>query len=357
MKELVQSVWVAYGVFFLMSLVFSLLTNFLFLKFVKTLGMRNYDPSMIRWSPNVKPSLGGITFFLIFLLSIASHSLLTYESNFFRNVQPLGIILSATLGFLMGLHDDAFNTRVGLKFITQLICGVLLISTGTYIQLFDNQILNYLLTMFWVVGIMNSINMLDNMDTIAANASLYITLTALLSLVISHDMLNPYIPVLVGLIAALLGFLWYNWNPSKMIMGDTGSQFLGVVLAVIGILYFWNSDPPALGSSPALRQILVVVLVYNVLIIDTTTVVIKRIRAGKSPFVGGKDHTTHHLSYLGFTDRQVGLIFMAISMLSSVIALILMHWTVWSWWLAATVILYFLTLFSSLFYIANLNKK
>jgi len=357
MSDLIQSAWVAYGVFFLMALVFSLLTNYLFLKFVKTLGMRNYDPTMIRWSPDVKPSLGGITFFLIFLLSIASHSLLTYESNFFRNVQPLGIILSATLGFLMGLHDDAFNTRVGLKFITQLICGVILIITGTYIHLFDNQILNYALTMLWVVGIMNSINMLDNMDSISANASLYITLTAFMTLVISNDILNPYIPVLLGLIAALLGFLYYNWNPSKMIMGDTGSQFLGVMLSVIGILYFWNSPNPTHGDNPALRQVLLVAIVYIVLIIDTTTVIIKRIRSGKSPFVGGKDHTTHHLSYLGFSDRQVGLIFMAISMISSIIALIILHWTVWSGWLAASLILYFLTLFSTLFYIANLNKK
>jgi UDP-GlcNAc:undecaprenyl-phosphate GlcNAc-1-phosphate transferase len=211
--------------------------------------------------------------------------------------------------------------------------------------------------MLWVVGIMNSINMLDNMDSISANASLYITLTAFMTLVISNDLLNPYIPVLVGLIAALLGFLYYNWNPSKMIMGDTGSQFLGVMLSVIGILYFWNAPTPTHGDNPALRQVLLVVIVYIVLIIDTTTVIIKRIRSGKSPFVGGKDHTTHHLSYLGFSDRQVGLIFMTISMISSIIALIILHWTVWSGWLAASLILYFLTLFSTLFYIANLNKK
>lgn len=357
MNEIIHSAWLSYGIFFLMALVFSLLTNYLFLKFIKTLGMRNYDANMIRWSPDIKPSLGGITFFLVFLLSIASHSLISYDSNFFRNIQPMGIILSATLGFMMGLHDDSFNTRIGLKFITQLICGVTLILTGTYIQIFDNQVLNYLLTMLWVVGIMNSINMLDNMDGISATATLYITVTALLSILISNNIFNPYIPVLIGLIAALLGFLYYNWNPSKMIMGDTGSQFLGVILSVIGILYFWNSPNPAHGAFHYIRPVIIVAIVFCILIIDTTTVVIKRIGAGKSPFVGGRDHTTHHLVYLGFTDRQVALIFMAISILSSFIAIFIIFQPEWSVLLTISLVVYFMVLFCVLFYIANLNKN
>ncbi len=355
MYDLNVTLWISYVIFIIVTFCFSLLTNFLFLRFVRTLGIRNSDPKLIRWSAEAKPSLGGMTFFITFLFSVSAYSFIFEQNDYFRNPQSIGIIIACTIGFLMGLHDDAYNTKVSIKLFTQIACGIILISTGTYINITDNQIINYIITIFWVVGIMNSLNMLDNMDAISALVSLFIILTAIISLFLKNDYHNPYSLLLLGILAAIGAFLIYNWHPSKMIMGDTGSQFLGILLAVIGILYFWNADKP---EEPviAFKQIMIVMTLYSLLLIDTSTVFIKRIIAGGSPFVGGKDHTTHHLSYLGLTDRQVAYAFILLSIFSMLITISLQFWIVWSTMLGISLLIYFFTLFGALFYIANLNK-
>jgi UDP-GlcNAc:undecaprenyl-phosphate GlcNAc-1-phosphate transferase len=115
-----------------------------------------------------------------------------------------------------------------------------------------------------------------------------------------------------------------------MYMGDTGSQFLGVFLAAIGIKYLWNAEPPS-GDLISARNLLLPMIVFIMPIIDTTTVVINRLGRGKSPFVGGKDHTTHALAYLGLTDRQVALVFWGMTLISLLLVVIierfLLDWT------------------------------
>jgi UDP-GlcNAc:undecaprenyl-phosphate GlcNAc-1-phosphate transferase len=130
--------------------------------------------------------------------------------------------------------------------------------------------------------------------------------------------------LLLGVVATLLGFLYYNWNPSRMYMGDSGSQFLGVFLAGIGIEYFWNA-PDYYGAAVQSKQFLIAILMFVVPISDTTTVSINRILKGKSPFVGGRDHTTHHLSYMGLSDRHVGLVMIAISSLAMFLSIFVMN--------------------------------
>jgi UDP-GlcNAc:undecaprenyl-phosphate GlcNAc-1-phosphate transferase len=138
-------------------------------------------------------------------------------------------------------------------------------------------------------------------------------------------------------------------------MGDTGSQFLGAFLAAYGIIYFWNGTDIS-GVEIWSKQIIVSVLIFSIPIIDTTTVFIKRISRGKSPFIGGKDHTTHHISYLGFNDSQVALIYIGISVVSmtlNIVAVNFIHG--WSYLYIAIFSIYILLLFIALFYIANLN--
>ena len=162
--------------------------------------------------------------------------------------------------------------------------------------------------------------------------------------------------IILGVIASLTGFIFYNWHPSKMYMGDTGSQFLGVLLAALGIQFLWNGD---FGSSDTLlmQQLLSVLIVFALPIIDTTTVFIKRISAGNSPFIGGKDHTTHHISYLGISDRGVAIIFSVLSFVSVVLYLgidvYIKNWKTFHVFVFAG---YFILLFGVLFIIANLNK-
>ena len=231
---------IVYISFFIGTIIFSILINGLFLKFTKSLGIRNTNETVISWSSEVKPAIGGLSFFIIFLLSTIAYPFFFQGTEYFLNLNFVGVLLACSLGFLMGLYDDAFNTDPFIKAFTQITCGLILISTDTYINIFPNIFLNYFVTLFWVVGLMNSINMLDNMDGITSIVSSSIVLTVILSLFINNNFTGPEIIPLIGILAALIGFLYYNWNPSRMFMGDTGSQFLGVYLAAIGINFFWN---------------------------------------------------------------------------------------------------------------------
>ncbi len=342
-----------YGLFFGLSIVFSFLINSLFLKFVKTLGMHNKVDTVIRWGTQSKPAVGGFSFYIIFLLSIIIYSVFFDSNQVFLSKQFIGILLASMLGFLIGLADDAYNTRPFLKFSTQVTCAIILMVTGTTINLSYLPLLNYFITIIWVVGIMNSLNMLDNMDGITSTVSISIILSALAVMLFHHEYDSVYFMVLLGVMAALLAFLYFNWFPSKMYMGDTGSQFLGVFLAAIGIRYLWNADPPT-GDLISAKNIFLPIIVFIMPIIDTTTVVINRLGRGQSPFVGGKDHTTHALAYLGLSDRQVALVFWVLTLIS-LLLVIIMEKFLGEWNHNYTLLFsgYFLSMFGIFFYAAR----
>lgn len=295
--------------FFIVSFMFSILINYILLRFAQTLGVRGRNENEIRWNPEVKPSLGGISFYLVFLMAFIMAVLLPHDQPGF-NIQVVGILLAATLSFLMGLADDAFNTQPLLKFLTQIFCGLIIILSGLSIQIFENEFLNYFLTVLWVVGMMNSLNMLDNMDGIASIVSLVVCFfVVLLNLAVTTT--TGYALVLsLGVMASLFGFLVYNFHPSRMFMGDTGSQFLGLFLSVMGITHCWNTPTRVwLGDLPV-SNMLIVALVFMLPLCDTVTVVINRLRKGNSPFVGGKDHTTHHLFFRGLNEKKIAILFL-----------------------------------------------
>jgi len=345
-----------YAGFFICIVLLSFLLNGLFLRFARTLGIRNNPEGVQRWSAQQKPSLGGITFYVIFLLSTAGYSIFFPQTTVLLNTELLGLLGAVTMAFIMGLADDAYNTRPLLKFGVQALCGVLLIATGTYIHLFANDWLNYALTIVWVVGIMNSINMIDNMDAIAACVSGFVLFGALVLLYINRDFQNVHVLILLGVLGALAGFLFYNWHPSKLYMGDTGSQFLGMLLAAVGIKYFWNSSDLGGQVIPS-KQIIVVLLAFLVPIIDTSCVVINRVLRGQSPFVGGKDHTTHHLSYLGLSDSQVALALSGISLIAMTL-LFIVQGTVTDWGYGHIAVFggFILLAAGTLFYITRMKK-
>jgi UDP-GlcNAc:undecaprenyl-phosphate GlcNAc-1-phosphate transferase len=351
-----QIIWI-YVAFTVCAALFSFLINGLFLKFSRTLGVKDQSENMVRWSSS-KPAFGGISFYIMFLFSIACYSILFEAVTYINDiVQFIGVMAACSLGFVVGLADDAYNTKPFLKFFAQVSSAVILIATGTSINISGITIVDYSLTILWVVGLMNSINMLDNMDGITTSVSISVILAVLYMLSVNGESHSIYFITLLGVLAGLIGFLYYNWNPSKMYMGDTGSQFLGVFLASIGILYLWNY-----GAEPDFRiqtkQFIVALLVFIVPIIDTTTVTINRLLKGQSPFVGGKDHTTHHLSYLGLSDRQVALTFLGLSFLSVIFLIVIDRVIADSWDYSHFFLFlgYFLMLFGFLYGITRINK-
>jgi UDP-GlcNAc:undecaprenyl-phosphate GlcNAc-1-phosphate transferase len=345
-------VW--YILFAFIALALSLIVNALFLKFSTNLGLRSPD-NLIRWAAQSKPSVGGFSLYIVFLFSFVAQVILISGDT--MPVSQIGLLLACTLGFLIGLADDAYNTKPLLKFMGQVFCGLILYFSDNGLALFPIEGFNFILTILWVAGLMNSINMLDNMDGITSSISLIIVIGMIFGGIFIYQFEgdNTGLVILTGVAGALFGFLYFNWNPARIYMGDTGSMFLGVFLAAMSIQYLWNGSFNPDHVHPALVQTSMVWLFFVVPIADTLTVSINRLLSGKSPFVGGKDHTTHHLAYLGLKDRVVALLLIFISLICIAWALFL--WTqerpilAWQFWVnislcsIVTIALYSTTVF------------
>ncbi len=359
--ELIQNIPLLYILIFSFTLIFSALINNIFLRFARTLGIRQNQGVQVRWNPNTKPALGGISFFVVFLITfIRLELLMSSTSTYLSDRKLLGILAAVTIAFIMGLADDAFDTNPTLKFVTQFSCGIILLISGTKINAFESDFINDAITIFWVVGLMNSINMLDNMDGITTIVSMVIISYVLYLNIINNQALSPVPFLSVGILGSLAGFLIYNWHPSKMFMGDTGSQFLGLYTAILGIDYCWNipySSDVVLPLQSAPKSILIAVLVFMIPIIDTTTVVINRIARGQSPFVGGKDHTTHALFFNGVTEKRVAVLYFLLSAVACYLAYQIIQdkaWNTTKFWLYT---IYPVLIFGFLFGMTHRNKR
>ena len=348
------------ALFFLISGFFSFLINWLFLKFSFNLGARNEgEINQVRWSSNIKPAIGGISFFIVFLISISVIGTLPRQTDYLLDKHLIGIIASTSLGFILGLADDAYNTNPLAKFILQLSCAFILIISDVYIKISGNPAIDFIITIVWVIGLMNSINMLDNMDAITTTISMCIIIGLIAIIALSGPALSTfYLVMLVGVFGALSGFLFFNWNPSRIIMGDTGSQFLGVFLASTSILFFWNFKDAGSTLYIQPKQFIVPMLLFIVPLIDTTTVTIRRIMRRQSPFVGGKDHITHHLAYLGLSDKLVAVTLIVTSLLSLPFVLLLILQVIeWTGWITLYAFIYFGAIFLLFQVLYNIGAK
>lgn len=315
--------------FFIIGLTISLVSNKLLLSFSQTLGIRNKNDITVRWSNESKPSLGGVAFFVAFLLGAIAYSIIFYTENIFHNKEFVGLFGAGLIAFIMGLADDAYNTKPYLKLAVQILCGIILVATDSLIAITPSFTINALLTISWVVLIMNSLNMLDNMDGITGTNALFILSTCLASDIILYDWnMNLWTLTLCIQIGALVGFLYFNIHPSKLFMGDAGSQFIGLFTAFFAIHDLSNIGVKT-NESP-LIGLIIILIAFGPTLVDTISVVINRLKKGQNPMVGGKDHTTHHLVYAGYSDRQVWYIFLLLSIISLIVSIIAIYAAKWN---------------------------
>lgn len=348
------------ALFFLISAFFSFLINWLFLKFSFNLGARTEgEINQVRWSANIKPAIGGISFFIVFLISISVIGTLPRQTDYLLDKHLIGIIASASLGFILGLADDAYNTNPLAKFILQLSCAFILIISDVYIRISGSPAFDFIITIVWVIGLMNSINMLDNMDAITTSISMCIIVGLIAIIALSAPALSAfYLVMLVGVFGALSGFMFFNWHPSRIYMGDTGSQFLGVFLASTSILFFWNFKDPNVVVFIQLRQFVVPMLLFIVPLIDTTTVTIRRLMRRQSPFVGGKDHITHHLAYLGLSDTMVAVTLIVTSLIPlPFVMMLVLNVIPWGGWITVASFAYFALVFGIFQILYNIGAQ
>lgn len=230
----------------------------------------------------------------------------------------LSIILPATLIGLIGLWDDVKNLRPLPRFVAQSLGGAftasLIVSTNTIGSPTGNNALDFFITVFWIVGVTNSVNFFDNLDG-GASGTVAISSLGLFALAVTSDQF--YIATLSLVLAgSAFGFLFWNRNPAQIYMGDAGALFLGMLLATL--LVRFDPNPINLYAGFAIP-----IMIMAIPILDTSVAVISRIQRKKSPFEGGQDHLSHRLIRRNLGRKKTALILWFLTALFVALAIIL----------------------------------
>lgn len=230
-------------------------------------------------------------------------------------------LIASLIIAISGLYDDKEGLSPKLKFLFQILAAVLLIVGGMKIEFFTNPfdshdallILNILsipVTIFWVCGITNTINLIDGLDGLASGVSM---ICAISMFFITYKMGRYDVSLVCALVAgACLGFLPFNFNPAKIFMGDTGALYLGFMLSYISISGFLKQA--------AILMIFVPVLILGVPVFDTAFAMVRRKLSGKSMVEADKGHLHHRLLKMGLNQRQTVVILYSISAIFGVLA-------------------------------------
>ena len=230
----------------------------------------------------------------------------------------LGLILPALAIAFIGLIDDVYQLPPWPRFISQSAVGVItsfmLYLSGAGVEIFGNQLLNSVATIFWVVTIINALNFIDNMDGLATSISIVASLAMFTLAYLSNQYLVAALSL--AIFASCLGFLFWNKRPASIYLGDAGALYLGFLLAAISIRIDLDND-----SAPI--RALVLILILAIPVIDTTQVVVLRIKKGQSPFQGGRDHISHLLLQRGLSQRVVLSILTSFAILFAGVAIFL----------------------------------
>lgn len=256
------------------------------------------------------PRLGGLAIALAFILTVLLLADIT------RQMQ--GILLGAIIIVVLGVLDDCLTLRASVKFIVQILAACVVVGHGCTIQYITNPIVTsdvaYLdlgnwaipLTVIWIVAITNAVNFIDGLDGLAVGVSAISATTLLVvSLLVAEDNVSIILAALMG---ACLGFLPYNFNPAKIFMGDTGSTFLGFILACLSIQGTFKLY--------AIISFAVPFLILGIPIFDICFAIIRRLAKRQNPMKADRGHIHHRLIDMGFSQKQtVAIIYMLTAIL------------------------------------------
>ena len=303
-----------FGVLMLLSLLISAAVSFGITPIVKRMaykvGAVDVPKDARRMHSVPIPRLGGLAIAIAFLLTVL----------LFANVdeQMRGILLGAVVILVLGVLDDCLTLRAWFKFLVQIFAAYLVTSHGCTIRYFSNPIVTssvqYLdlgkwsvpITIVWIVAITNAVNFIDGLDGLAVGVS---AISAATLLVIALLVAESNIAIVVAaLLGACLGFLPYNFNPAKIFMGDTGSTFLGFILASLSI--------QGMFKLYAIISFAVPFLMLGIPIFDICFAIIRRLAKHQNPMKADRGHIHHRLIDMGFSQKQaVAITYMLTAML------------------------------------------
>ncbi|MGR3175952.1 MAG: hypothetical protein ACUZ8N_15350 [Candidatus Scalindua sp.] len=265
------------------------------------------EPKKDRWHKSPTAQLGGIGIFLSFIIPALIFIPL--------NKLTIGIFLCITAIFGLGLYDDLKEVKPYKKFIFQIVLSIIIIMFGIKIKIIPFAYIAIPLTVFWIVGITNALNILDNMDGLSCGISFVASICILIyAIQNSLHLVALFSSILSG---TTLGFLIFNFNPAKIFMGDCGSLFLGFLLSIVTILGTWQE------ATNLLFVIIVPLFILVIPIFDTTLVTFYRKKHGQFVSKGGRDHSSHRLVFLGLSERKAVLILMGISLFFGILTICL----------------------------------
>ena len=263
------------------------------------------------------PRMGGLAIFFGFLLSTLLYVQMTPQ---FR-----GMLLGSVIIVVLGIFDDIYALGAKFKLAVQIVAALVAVLSGNVIQILSNPNifsadpwwelgwLSYPVTVLWIVAITNAVNLIDGLDGLACGVS---TISALTMLVISLAVADaPVAIVMAALAGGCIGFLPYNLNPAKIFMGDTGSTFLGFILAVMSI--------QGLFKFYTIISFAVPFLMLGLPIFDTCFAFIRRIAHGQSPMHPDRSHVHHRLIDMGFNQKQAVAVLYIISAILGLCAVVL----------------------------------
>ena len=246
------------------------------------------------------PRMGGLAIFIGFLLSV-----LVFSQGLDQNFRS--ILLGAIVIVILGVFDDKYALGAKLKLVVQLIAAAIVVFYGnvridritnpfgsSLYSYWDLGILAYPITIIWIVAITNAVNFIDGLDGLACGVSCISSLNLLVIAILVSD--TKVAIIMAALTGACLGFVPYNFNPAKIFMGDTGSTFLGFMLATVSI--------QGLFKAYAAISFIVPFLLLGLPIFDICFAVIRRIASGKSPMEADRGHFHHRLIDMGFSQKQ-----------------------------------------------------
>lgn len=263
------------------------------------------------------PRMGGLAIFIGFLLSV----LLFADIN--RQMQ--GILLGCVIIVATGAVDDVVSLNAWVKLVLQIAAALVAVLHGVEIEILMNPIfwssseywvlggLSIPITILWIVGITNSVNLIDGLDGLAVGVSTISSLTMLIIALLVSD--GAVAIVLAALVGACVGFMPYNLNPAKIFMGDTGSLLLGYVLATMSIL--------GLFKFYAVVSFAVPVLAIAVPLFDTVFAFVRRMLKGQSPFHPDRGHFHHRLIDMGLSQKQAVAVLYFISAILGLAAVLI----------------------------------
>lgn len=278
------------------------------------------------------PHAGGLAIFFGFASSIAAGMIIfpvlpgqiVADTSISWRVLCTLILASGLLMTITGFIDDRIELKPGTKLILHslvaVVAGVFFVIKGAQVRLFlDTGGVNWLaapITLIWLLGITNSINLLDHADGVTAGTT---AIAAFFFATLNYINGNPDIAFIsIALAGASLGFLFYNFPPATTYMGDSGSNFLGFILAVIAVLGVYTSS----GSIPYLA-VISPLLILAVPIVDTIMVLLYRRKMGAPLFKGDKNHLAHRLARMGYSKKTSVFILYLISVVMGTTALLL----------------------------------